>query len=462
MKTENLKVAIFPIGSSMKFRSDVIKRSDGTSEYYKLVYGLLRNESVSEVWILQRSDWKKLSSEEKIAIDPRGILRDIYSEFSVTVSPGRRPDENGVVSQHSEADRTKYVNLWESVKHLEQPDFGLGFATQGLTMVNIPGIIPSIKEPHRMTGALDMTCIYSAPIIHYLNMSNLPWFMISTDPRYVKLNQKWRDMVNPPVENIAQYNTVINVTHFDTYPEPSKGKEIVTPLKLTYSGIERLNMIGEEIYRPDTERDIKFSIVAMQSAWGANPKDYRLDELKKWIFTQPGGDDCHVYGKWDERFTEGYPQFQGFKTSDEIDEIFKRTRTTFVIPIRPDWVTSKYIEMLRVGVLPFFHPDYDTQFNIVPKDHYIRVYSPKELSTKIAEMEESPEKRIRLVKELQLKFLAGVRKGLFLADTINPFLERAELPIRLGKEYNDTVLREPDPIVNVTTKAEKVNSKSLF
>ena len=446
----------------MKFRKNVIKRSDGTSEYYKLVYGLLRNESITELWILQRSDWKKLTSEEKIEIDPRGILRDIYSEFDVKANPGRRPDEAGVIRQHNEEESRRYVDLWEKIKHLEQPDFGLGFAAQGLTMVNIPGIIPSIKEPHRMTGALDMTQIYSAPIIHYLNMSKINWFMISTDPRYVKLNQKWRDMVNPPLENIAQYTTVINVSHYDTYPEPSKGKEIITPLQLTYSGIERLNMIGEDVTRPDAERDIKFSIVAMQSAWGANPKDYRLDELKKWIFTQPSGDTCHVYGKWDERFTEGYPQFQGFKPSEEVDEIFKRTRMTLVIPIRPDWVTSKYVEMLRVGVVPFLHPDYDTQFNIVPKDHFIRVYSPKELSEKMADLEANPEKRIRLVKELQLKFLTGVRKGLFLADVINPFLERNGVAVQLGKMYNDEVIRQPDPIAETTAKTEKVNSKSLF
>ena len=63
MKTENLKIAIFPIGSAMKFRKENIKRADGTSEYFKLFYGLVRNPNVSEVWLLQRSDWKKLSTE---------------------------------------------------------------------------------------------------------------------------------------------------------------------------------------------------------------------------------------------------------------------------------------------------------------------------------------------------------------------------------------------------------------
>jgi len=463
MKTENLKVAVFPIGSSLKFSKDKIKRADGTSEYYKLIWALCRNASISELWIVQRSDWKKLTFEEKAEIDPRGILRPIYDEFGVKTSPGRRADETGVVSQHTEEERDRYKNLWESIKDLEQPDFGIGFATQGLTMVNIPGIIPSIKEPHRMTGALDMTVIYSAPIVHWLNMAKIPWFMVMTDPRYVKENQKWRDLVNGPKENIAQYTTSINFTHFDTYPEPSKGTEITEKLKLTYSGIEKLNLVDEEIIRPDNERDIKFSIVAMQSAYGKIEVDYRLEALKKWIFTQPGGDECHVYGKWDERFASKHHQIQGYRTPEEIDDIFKRTRYTLVIPIRPHWVTSKYAEMLRVGVVPFLHPDYDTQFNIVPKDHYIRVNTPTELSEKIAELEANPEKRIRLIKELQVRFLQGVRKGTFLADVVNPFLERNGVDAQLGKEYNDEVLRLPELVdLGKAPKEPKLNSKSLF
>ena len=210
MKTENLKIAIFPIGSAMKFRKDNIKRSDGTSEYFKLFYGLVRNPNVSEVWLLQRSDWKKLSGEEKIAIDPRGVLRDIHTELGIKLPPGRRQGPDGNLIPHTKEEQETYKNLWDRIQDLEQPDFGIGFASQGLTMVNIPGIIPSIKDPSRMTGSLDMTLIYGAPLIHYLNMSKLPWFMIMTDPRYIKKNQKWRDMVNGPRECVAQYNSSIN------------------------------------------------------------------------------------------------------------------------------------------------------------------------------------------------------------------------------------------------------------
>jgi hypothetical protein len=113
--------------------------------------------------------------------------------------------------------------------------------------------------------------------------------------------------------------------------------------------------------------------------------------------------------------------------------------------------------MLRVGVLPFFHPDYDTQYSILPKDHFLRVKTPAELFEKIDQLENKPEMRINLVKSLQVKFLKGVRTGEFLSDVINPFLERANLNVRLLPGFNEEVLRVPDVIVDKT-----ISAKSLF
>jgi hypothetical protein len=464
MKTKNIKVAIFPIGSALKFSKDKIKRNDGSNEYFKLIYGLARNASISEIWVVQRSDWKKLTSDEKIEIDPRGVIRDIYTEFNVTVPPGRRHGDDGVLQSYTLEEQDRYKILWERVKDIEQPDFGIGFASQGLTMVNIPGIIPGIKDPTKMASVLDMTAIYSAPVIHWLNMSKIPWFMIMNDPRYIKEKQKWRDMVNAPLAGIAQYNMEIDLVHFNKYPEPSTGKEVTEKFYLKYSGIEKLNLIGETVVPPDTaDRDSKFFIVAMQSCWGNSEIDYRHEILKKWILNRAGSQEYHIYGKWDERFTRSYTQFKGYYSPQEVDAISKKYRYTLVIPIRPHWVTSKYVEMLRVGVLPFFHPDYDTQYLLVPRDHYIRVKTPQEMFEKIEELEANPEKRIKIVKELQFKFLQGVRKGTFLAKTINPFLENASIDVRIGEEYSDEILRIPE-LQDFVKPAKKdvIVAKTLF
>jgi hypothetical protein len=120
--------------------------------------------------------------------------------------------------------------------------------------------------------------------------------------------------------------------------------------------------------------------------------------------------------------------------------------------------------MLRVGVVPFYHPEYDTQYSTIPKDHYLRVKTPQEMFAKIEEMENNPELRIKIVKQLQLQFLLGVRKGEFLADVLNPFLERAEVPVRMTKGFSEEILRVPE-IADLTDKPAKkeiVQAKALF
>jgi len=463
MKTENLKIAIFPIGSAVRFRKENLKRADGTLEYFNLFYALARNAKVAEVWIMQKSDWSKLTFDEKVAVDPRGVIRDIYGEFKVVTPPGRRQGPDGLVP-YTKEEMELYKDLWEKIKDLEQPDFGIGFAAQGFTMVNIPGIIPSIKNPSKMTGALDMTTIYSAPVIHWLNMSKVPWFLVLNDPRYVKKQQKWRDLVNGPRGCIAQYNDTIDFTHFDTYPNPASGKEITEKLELTYSGIEKLNLVNHSIIPPTTDRDIKFALVAMQSAYGKAQGDYRLDVIKKYILNSNRTEGYNIYGKWDDRFTNGYTQFQGYRSPQEIDDIMAKTRYTLVIPIRPHWVTSKYAEMLRVGVVPFLHPDYDTQYSTIPKNHYVRVSTPEELHNKIQELEENPEMRIKLVKDLQIRFLLGVRTGDFLADLVNNFLEKYEVPVRMTKGISEEILRVPtlQDFEDTPKKKENIQAKTLF
>ena len=145
MKTNNLTVAVFPIGSALKFRKENLKRSDGTSEYYKLIWALVRNQSISSVVILQRCDWKRLSSEEKIAFDPRGVLRIIHDEFDVQVPPGRRQGPDGVLIQHTDEERDRYKDMWDKIKDLEIPDFGVAFALKEDTLLDGDGVILTVS-----------------------------------------------------------------------------------------------------------------------------------------------------------------------------------------------------------------------------------------------------------------------------------------------------------------------------
>ena len=433
MKTSGLRIAVFPIGSIVKFKKDTIKRSDGSIEYYKTIWALTHNANVDQVLILQKSDWDKLTDEEKADVDPRGVIYDVYSEHGLkTANPKNREDVN---------EWMKYTNVYEAVKDMPTPDFAITFLAQGFANVNIPLFLPKKKDPSGKNMVLSMTLRYSAPMIHYLNMTNVPYFVIATDPRYCPAKLKRRDVANRPLEFLSQFNEECSFTSICKYE--SLAEETTSTIPVSYTGIERIGLVGETAVSPDNDRPIKFAISAMQSSYGENAtKDYRFDELKKWVLDQPGSEDYHIYGKWIEFFTKDYPQFKGMLPHTEIDETFIKTRYTLVIPIRPKWVTGKYVEMLRVGCVPFFHPQYDTQYSTIPKDHFLRVKDPADMYKKIEYLDANPEKRIALVKELQVKFLVGVRKGDFFADLINTSLIKHNLPFRIEANYSDELKRE--------------------
>ena len=432
MKTTGLRIAIFPMGSAIKLKKDNIKRNDGSIEYYKAVWALTHNANVDQVLIVQKSDWDKLTDEEKADLDPRGVIFDVYSELGL-----RTPNLSGNIPDDEWG---KYTNVYDALKDLPQPDFGIGFLAQGYTIVNMPNFLYKKTDPTKKNSVLAMTGRYAAPIVYYLNMTKLPYFVIATDPRYCTRKLKRRDSANRPLEFISQYNDVCEFTAITEHDPHSP--EIMTPIKITYSGIERLGLVGERAVAPDNERTIKFAISAMQSSYGENAtKDFRFDELKKWVLDQPDSEDYHIYGRWTDYFTKDHQQFKGLIPHTEIDEAFINTRYTLVIPIRPDWVTGKYVEMIRVGCLPFFHPKYDTQFSTIPKDHFLRVKDPADMYNKIKYLDENPEARIKLVKELQVKFLLGVRQGDFFADILDTFLKKHDLPFSIAPGYTEELKR---------------------
>lgn len=439
MKTTGLRIAVFPIGSIVKFKKEHLKRNDGSVEYYKTIWSLTHNANVDQVIILQKSDWDKLTDEEKADVDPRGVIFDVYSHYGLkTANPKDKTDLVEI---------DKYKNMMEAMKDFPVPDFGVGFLAQGFANVNIPLFLPKKKDPTGKNMVLSMTLRYSAPVVHYLNTTKMPYFVIATDPRYVSHKIKRRDVANRPLEFISQFNETCAFTSICKYE--SDAEETATNIPISYTGIERINLVCEQVISPETERPIKFAISAMQSSYGENAtKDYRFDELKKWVLDQPDSLDYHIYGKWIEFFTKDRPQFKGLLSHYEIDDTFAKTRYTLVIPIRANWVTGKYVEMLRVGCLPFFHPHYDTQYSTIAKDHFLRVSGPQDMYKKIQQLEENPALRIKMVKELQMKFLLGVRKGDFFANILDEKLKKHNLPFSITPAYSDELKRT----VKKTTK----------
>jgi hypothetical protein len=209
----------------------------------------------------------------------------------------------------------------------------------------------------------------SSYIFKFLNESMVPWDFIFNDPRN---NFECRDLYNLPKRILGQYNFEFNFKFKN--PQKSNIEPFETKLKSEYTGIEKIFLLDAKI-SDNIKTDNKLKIVLNEGT------PSRYSELKKYVLDYI--DDVEIYGKWKDYNDE---RFKGTRTFDEIKEIFNDTKYTFIIPIAKGWVTSKYIEMISYGIIPFFHPDYDTQKHLKVPD-FIRVSSPDELHRKIELLE---------------------------------------------------------------------------
>lgn len=114
-----------------------------------------------------------------------------------------------------------------------------------------------------------------------------------------------------------------------------------------------------------------------------------------------------------------YPQFCGKMKSEEVDTVFQNTRYTLTLPVINGYCTSKYLEALQQGVLPFIPPFYDEQFNAIPKDCFLRVSSPEDMWNKINYLEQNPGVRVTLVKHFQKLWIEPCIDGEFIKAEIN-------------------------------------------
>lgn len=409
-------LAVSVVGSAFKFKR--WERWDGSSEYFKFIWAMSRKKDIDKIYLLSKSDFSNLGPLLKADLDPHGKIIDMHS-----LAYRKYPWDKKYRDTEPERYYSALYNFMEEEGY--KPDFGLCFIGPGLGNRNIPGFLTTWKGTK--AKVLDMTFYYASPIVYYLNKSKLPWFAIATDPRYFPEDIRRYDVSNPPKEIIGQFNVKHQWHAIEEYD--CNLPIIQRPVKQRYSGVERMNLIKEEYVKPNAPKDIRFCVVSLQLSPESATQDYRFDILKSWILDYDKNQEMIIYGRWSDYFKNGYPQFKGFIPSEEMDPMFKRTKYTLVIPTKAGWVTSKYAEMLSWGVVPFLHPGYDPQYNIVPKDHFIRVVSPLDFYEKMEYLDAHDDKRIELIDELQKKFVLNAKNGDFLLDAINPSLEKFGLPI---------------------------------
>lgn len=453
MENQNLSIAFFAVGSAIKFNKKNLLRSDGTSEYYALIKLLLKNSNVKRILLLSKSDWGRISKEEKIKLDPQGKIFDPFTQLP-QLSKRKKPE-------NIDERRQYYIDFYNILNdHGITADFGIGFTSQGWSTTALPGFLNTLKPPYTPVQCLDMTLYYASEIVYYLNMTNMKWWLLATDPRYVKPSMRYRDITNLPQKVLGQQDFDIEwfgVKELKRDASIENDDYMIRNIVSRYSGIEKMNLIDGGVLDPETtNKPHKFTIVSMQLSAPTSKEDLRFNILKEYILDRDPDGSARIFGKWSDYFKGSYPQFKGYIATEDLDKTFAETRYTLVLPTAAGWVTSKYAEMLQLGVLPFLHPDYDCQYHIVPKDHPMRVKDADDFYKKMEYFDANPDKRIKFIKSMQQQLIGDAFSGKFMIDLINTNLEEVNIDVKLA---TDEISLYPKNEKVIEVKPKKV---SLF
>jgi hypothetical protein len=358
-----MKIAFAVWGSSVRFKN-WDERWSGQSEYVAFVNYLLSLDSVTQVIMIGRHD-------------------DYYP-------------------------RDKKFVPFNSAGKYPKADVAYVIQSQGAACIStIQGYrwVPATKtEPYRRTKVLAMAENYAAPITDYLNVTDIPWVYMATDPRYID-SIKPADLTNHPSIVIGSAEAVIQKwKHAIKYVPWKDSKKLEykvfenTPVQ--YAPLQKLNLFNKLDFNPPRVRTTRFAIVLNKVL----AYDYRAKQAKMWL---PKG--TKVYGNID------LPEFEPeFLQPETLDITFARTKYTLVMPLYDHglgkkWLTFKPYEMIRLGVIPFIHPDYDqdNRFASTLNDahNFIRVKSPDDLNNKMAQLDSNNKLRLDILTELSKKLV---------------------------------------------------------
>lgn len=266
---------------------------------------------------------------------------------------------------------------------------------------------------------------YVAPIYNFLNDTNIPWIMIANDPRYTR---QGNDLSNQPKLILSQYDEVIQMQTFDNWEDQNY---IKNPIDAIYAGMEKMFLIDKQI--PTTFKKTKKFMVVLNE--GNNGAVSRYTELKKYVLDYI--DDVEIYGKWDESVMID-ARFKGSIKFAELQSMLPSVKYSFMISIADGWVTMKVWELLSHGIIPFMHPNYDTQKHCKLPD-FIRINNPNELHEKIEYLENNHAEYERILNECLSAITIGDITGSNLSTIILGYTPSVN---KVGEEFKTITIKE--------------------
>lgn len=235
---------------------------------------------------------------------------------------------------------------------------------------------------------------YCSPQIFALNELKVRWCLLSPDPRYYPLLAK--DIYSAPEVNYAEYESVDD---WKARVYATREKYVVAQVPSVYNEIDTVCLMGkrkplfDHYIKPRSEKlNLILNEGGKQGSKGRGPalKEYVLDTFPE--------EDIKIYGKWEDKWYED-KRFKGPEKMDNLVKMLINTRYTFIIPTDVNWASSKFCEMVYFGIIPFMHPTYDTQ-KLIKCPEFVRCSSPRDFYERVQFLEDNPEERIGLLKEL--------------------------------------------------------------
>ena len=262
---------------------------------------------------------------------------------------------------------------------------------------NIPGFTK--KADGSEYSILNSYKYYVAPYLQVLNETNVPFYCIAEDARYITINAK--DLCNRERLIFTQFEGNI----YTDYPHILSIDDINTMEKTQhrciYADIEKIPLMGVPFnWRDgiDVERKVNSPInkrfFVLSNGCGTSRINHsgnnssRLPVYKEWVHDATVGtpyEGAKVYGSWDKNIYEENPWIEKRFIVDMAEDIADCRYSLVYSQVR-GFVTAKAYELICLGIIPFIHHDYDpNRFLGLPE--YLYVNTPQEMIEKMQQLD---------------------------------------------------------------------------
>lgn len=389
-------VAIARLGKSIRFRrKDIgLYAFSGAGEARTLFLTLTRLNPQNTYYIVGKSDYQRLTEEERKELFPNDNVIDVWEEYK---------DHKGTIANHDYV-----VAMMAGVK----VDYGVMFG--GVISLSLPNKTRQKRDNTKFAKPMACYYNYASPVVNYLNETGIPWVCANTDTRYYPV--KAVDLLNPEKVIVGMWDTELEATRRKSFDSEELTTHKVISL---YSRIETLFLADDGKLEKDLDLQMMRSGLTI-----FHNQDGGIDKaktMKEYIIDN--GLDFKAFGKW-KSFEGKDDRFKGFLAFDDLHKELQKSKYTFIIAGNEvTTCTMKFWECLHYGVIPFLHENYDKNkiLNNYGFPDYLRVKDPEDLKRKIEELESD----YKLYAEIRLQLNDMLTEDLYNGEHINNEINRA-------------------------------------